>query len=115
MYGYHNQPSYPVGMLAVQPGEMMASVACLKIVLNGKGGHGSSPHLSVTPIGAACDIYKALSTLPSLEVNCKEKVVVSITKLNSGSRNNVIPRTAELEGTVRCFNSEMMKFVKKRV
>ncbi len=63
MYGYHNYPTEPVGKVMCKPGEMMASVCTLKITLLGKGGHGSAPHLAITPIGAACDIYEALTAL----------------------------------------------------
>ena len=98
-----------------KPGDFMASVALIKIVITGQGGHGSAPHNSISPIGAACDIYKALTALPAQEVDCQESVVLTITKFQSGSRNNVIPREAVLEGTIRAFNKEVMAFLIKRI
>ena len=65
-------------------------------MLSGKGGHGSAPHNSISPIAAACDIYKALTALPAQEVDCQESVVLTITKFQSGTRSNVIPREAVL-------------------
>ena len=91
----------------------MASVADIKIVITGRGGHGSAPHNSINPIGAACDIYKALTALPAQEVDCQESVVLTINKFQAGSRNNVIPREAVLEGTIRGFNREVMEFLIK--
>ena len=93
----------------------MASVADIKIVITGRGGHGSAPHNSINPIGAACDIYKALTALPAQEVDCQESVVLTINKFQAGSRNNVIPREAVLEGTIRGFNREVMEFLIKRI
>ncbi len=41
--------------------------------------------------------------------------MLTITKLQAGSRNNVIPRSAVLEGTVRTFSKEIMKYLLGRV
>ena len=98
-----------------KPGPFMASSVDIKIALEGQGGHGSAPHNSITPIGAACDIYKALTALPAQEVDCQETVVLTITKFQSGSRNNVIPREALLEGTIRAFSKEIIAFLIKRI
>lgn len=91
----------------------MASCGSIKIVLNGKGGHGSAPHNSVSPITAACDIYKALTALPAQELDCQENAVLTITKFQAGTSNNAIPREAVLEGSIRGFNIKVMEFLVK--
>ena len=98
-----------------KPGPILASVTTIKIALEGQGGHGSAPHNSISPIGAACDIYKALTGLPAQEVDCQDSVVLTINKFQSGSRNNVIPREALLEGTIRAFSKEIIAFLIKRI
>ncbi len=52
-------------MVVCKEGEFMASSISIKVVLHGKGGHGSAPHTAISPMGAVCDIYKALVTLPA--------------------------------------------------
>ena len=93
----------------------MASAGLIKIVIVGKGGHGSIPHANINPITPAALIYQSLINLPAQEVSCKEKAVVSFGKLTAGTSNNVIPRIAILEGTIRAFNSEVMNYLKQRI
>ena len=44
----------------------MASVAIIKILIVGKGGHGSIPHANINPITPATLIYQSLINLPAL-------------------------------------------------
>ena len=44
----------------------MSSVALIKIVIEGKGGHGSIPHANVNPITPATLIYQSVVNLPAL-------------------------------------------------
>lgn len=50
VYGYHNWPSWPAAQLKVAPGPVMAHPSSFKIVINGKGGHGSQPQFAVDPV-----------------------------------------------------------------
>lgn len=50
----HGAPGFPFGVLALRTGAMDASTAHFKLVIRGKGGHSSRPHLSRDPVIAAC-------------------------------------------------------------
>ena len=39
--------------------------------------------------------------------------MVSCTVMKAGERHNVIPETAELEGTHRCFSDTVQKFIEE--
>ena len=42
------------GQVAVQQGAVMAACDSFELTVQGKGGHGSTPHLTVDPIVGAC-------------------------------------------------------------
>ena len=85
------------------------------IQIKGKGGHGSTPHLTIDPLNAAAHIYTALSEIISREVDPVEMAVVTVGEMHGGSTGNIIPDTAFLQGTIRTYNDDLRKFIKKRV
>jgi metal-dependent amidase/aminoacylase/carboxypeptidase family protein len=56
VYGMHNARMFPLGILEVKEGSLMASCESVEIKVKGKGGHGSMPHLSIDPINAAAHL-----------------------------------------------------------
>jgi hippurate hydrolase len=100
-FAIHVDPSLPAGAVATRPGPLMASADVLSIELIGRGGHASMPHLAVDPIPVACEIVLALQTLVTRRTDAFDPVVVSVTRVSSGTTNNVIPATAHLLGTIR--------------
>lgn len=86
-----------------------------RIEIKGKGGHGSTPHLTIDPLNAAANVYTALSEIISREVDPVEMAVVTVGELHGGSTGNIIPDTAFLQGTIRTYNDELREFIKKRV
>ncbi len=86
-----------------------------RIDVSGHGCHGSSPAEGKDPLYAACNIVTALSHINSRELAMKENAVITIGSFNSGDAANVIPDTATLKGTLRCFGKELRKRIKHRV
>ncbi len=103
------------GQMGWRVGPMMASTSTIKIVLEGKGGHGATPHLTVDPIVMAAEIISQLQTLVSREVSPFEPAVVTIGKIVGGTAHNIIAGQCELLGTIRNFNTEVDAFLKKRI
>lgn len=85
------------------------------IKINGKGGHGSTPHLTIDPLNAAAHIYTGLSEIISREVDPVKMAVVTVGEMHGGSTGNIIPDTAFLQGTIRTFDDNLREFIKKRV
>jgi amidohydrolase len=100
----HALTFWPAGTLAICDGAAMASADRLRITVTGKGGHGATPHLTRDPVVAAAQIVCALQTLVSRETPPLEAAALSITMLRAGSAFNIIPDTAEMTGTLRCFS-----------
>jgi len=108
VFGLHNAPGMPVGHFATCPGPMMAGGAIFDIDVTGRGGHGAIPEIAVDPVIVAANIATALQTIVSRNTKPTETVVVSVTQIHAGDAYNVIPQTAVLRGTARCFRNEIM-------
>ena len=107
VYGVHNRPGMEVGKMCMRSGPTMAGFDLFDINIQGYGAHGARPQASIDPIVVQAHIVTALQTIASRTVDPLEGVVVSVTQVSSGNNYNVIPDTAHLGGTVRCFSKEV--------
>jgi len=105
--GAHVWPNIEAGKVGIKAGPLMAATDNFKIIIHGKGGHGGQPHKCIDPIAVACEIYMALQTVISRKVDPLEPAVITVGKFNAGSAHNVIPDTAEMEGTIRTLTYEI--------
>lgn len=105
--GLHIWGNLDAGQAALQEGPIMASADTFDIYVQGKNGHGASPHFAIDPIVAGSEVVQALQVLVSRENDPLEPMVISVTAFNSGNSKNVIPETAHLEGTTRSFNNAL--------
>ena len=107
--------SVPHGSIGFKSGNLMASMDKFVIRIDGSGGHGSMPEDTVDPIVCLVDIVQAINRIKSREISSSEKCVISVCKVNSGINQNIIPSEAEIEGTVRTFNDDVRKYIRKRI
>lgn len=105
----------PVGTYVVHAGPLMSGSEIFTIRLEGRGGHGAQPDLTVDPVVAAAQIISALQTVVSRNVSALDSAVISVTAVRAGEAFNVIPQTAELRGTIRSFRPEVRENVLKRL
>ncbi len=116
VYGLHNMPGVPVGEFAIRPGPMMASADEFEIKVTGKGGHAAMPHEAVDTTLAASHVVVALNSIVSRNVDpVKHAVLTVATFLTESDTQNVIPQTAKLRGTVRCFDADMRDLIEERL
>lgn len=104
----------PVGWIHVASGPVMAGAELFIVKLTGKGGHGAAPESTIDPVVAAAQIVTALQTIVSRNVPPLKPAVVSVTSIHAGTAFNIIPQTAELNGTIRTFEPEVRKMVHTR-
>ena len=92
----------PSGTLMVSGGGI-ASTSCEQyhITVQGKGGHGSTPHEAIDPITAAAHIHIALQEINSRELEGNQFGIFTTGRFEAGKSSNVIPDTAEMWGTIR--------------
>ena len=94
---------------------MMASTTSIHMELQGRGGHGATPHLTVDPIVMAAEVVSQLQTLVSREISPFEPAVLTFGKITGGRAHNIIADSCELFGTMRTFNPKVDELLKERV
>ena len=114
IWGLHNWPGLDVGEIAVHKGSVMASFDQFKVLVNGLGGHAAAPHLSSDPILASSGIIQALQQITSRRQNPLDSVVVSVTKIESGTAFNIIPQSSEFIGTIRTLRPKTRSLVQEQ-
>jgi hippurate hydrolase len=107
----HIMSTLPAGWLAARGGSTMASADTLRIRITGKGGHASAPHHAVDPIPVACEVVQSLQTMITRSIDVFNPAVVTVGRISAGTTNNVIPESAEIEGTIRAVSEHSRKKV----
>src|SRR6185295_11569318 len=100
-FAIHIDPRLAVGKVTSKAGPVMAAADVWTIALEGRGGHASMPHDTIDPIPIACEIVQAFQTFVTRRFDVFDPVVLSCTKIESGTTDNVIPASANLLGTLR--------------
>jgi amidohydrolase len=109
--GLHLGSQGPLGKFSLCYGHVSAICDDFDIVIQGRGGHGSSPNAAVDPIAIGAQLVNGINQLISRKVDASQRAVISVTKFNGGTANNVIPDRVTLGGTVRLFDPELRKHV----
>jgi amidohydrolase len=100
--GQHVSP-LSAGLLGLRPGPAFAAADAMRVLLHGRGSHGSRPEASVDPVVMAAATVLRLQGIVSREVAGTETAVVTVGALRAGTKENIIPEDAELLMTVRTF------------
>ena len=116
IFGLHINSATPVGQVRYKTGGIMASAQRFVITVKGKQTHGSQPWSGVDPVYISSKIIDGIQSIISRESNLlKEAAVVSVGKIKSGVRFNIIPESAELIGTIRTLDYDMRDHIEKRM
>ncbi|MHC5228742.1 amidohydrolase [Enterococcus sp. LJL99] len=115
VFGLHIAPNIPTGMIGTRKGALTAASDVFTLKIQGKGSHGSTPELAIDPILIGVEVINNLNHIVSRNVSPFSNVVISIGEFNAGKKANVIPDTAQIQGTVRTNDKEVRMFVKKRI
>ena len=116
IFGLHISADQNVGTLTYKPGSIMASAQSWEVNVKGKGSHGSAPWSGIDPIMASVKIIDGLQTLISREMDLTNQgIVLSVGKITSGVRSNIIPESAQIIGTLRTLDYGMQDQIKKRM
>ena len=82
----------------------MASSDQLLITVHGRGGHASEPHRALDPIPIACEIVQAMQMMVTRSIDIFDPSIVTVARITAGTTSNVIPETAQIEGTIRAVS-----------
>ncbi|RME81903.1 MAG: amidohydrolase [Caldilineae bacterium] len=114
-FALHLWNQMPVGLVAAQPGPLMAAADRFSILLTGHGGHGAQPHTTVDAVHVGALTVNALHTIVSRNLPPQETAVLSVGSFHAGSAYNVIAEQAELQGTLRTFKPEVRQRLLERM
>ena len=115
VFGLHVFP-FPAGTIATRPGGLMASSDRHQITIKGQQTHGAVPWAGVDPIVTASQVVLGLQTIVSRQLDATlTPSIVTIGRVEGGVRNNIIPESVELEGTIRTFDAATRIDIHKRI
>ncbi len=116
IFGLHINSQTPVGTIRYKSGGTMAAAQSFTIKVKGKQSHGSQPWSGVDPILISAKIIDGLQTIISRETELtNEAAVITVGKIRSGVRFNIIPEDAEMIGTIRTLDYDMKDKLNKRM
>lgn len=116
VFGLHLMPGFTVGTVGYRPGSILASGDSFSIKVTGKQTHGGFPWNGIDPIVSAAQIVMGMQTIVSRQLDLsREPAVVSIGAIQGGNRENIIPESVEMLGTVRTFDDAMRADTLKRM
>lgn len=113
MFGAHVWSNLEAGKISVEAGERMAAADSYKLTVKGKSGHGSSPHETIDAVVVSSAIVMNLQSLVSRTYSPLDSVAVTVGSIHSGTRFNIIPGEAVMEGTNRYFSKEVGSRIKE--
>ncbi len=113
VFGLHISADFPAGTFALRPGPAMAAPDGFRITIEGRGGHGSQPQETTDPVFIAAQLITALQGVRSRMVDPREPFVLSVCSVNAGAKDNIIPDSAVLLGTIRTFSRRTRERAKK--
>jgi carboxypeptidase Ss1 len=115
VFGLHIDGDLESGVLAFRSGPAMAAPDTFQIRITGRGGHGAYPHQTIDPIYIAAQLVVALQGVSGRMIDPVQPIVISIGSIHSGTKENIIPDQAILQGTIRTVDEITRKRAKAKV
>ena len=114
-FALHIFSTTPVGEVTYCTGVTSSSLDSFIVNIQGKGGHSSTPQLSIDPLMIANQIYTAANMLMTREVDPKATATLSAGVLRSGTAVNILPDTATLQMGMRTYDKEARAHILERL
>ena len=102
-------------VIVCSPGITAPGADLFEIVVQGKGCHGSMPHLGKDPINVASHIIINLQEIIAREVAMADSVALTIGSIHGGSAANIIPDGVTISGSLRTYDEEIRAKIKQRI
>jgi carboxypeptidase Ss1 len=115
VFGLHIEATRRSGEFGVRGGAIAAAPDTFKVRILGRGGHGSAPHETVDPVYVAAHVILAIQGVSARMIDPVRPFVITIGAVHSGTKENIIPDVATLDGTIRTLDEATRKLAKKKV
>lgn len=103
------------GTVLITHGTMNNSGDAVKITVQGKDAHGSTPEKGIDSVSIAARIVLGLEELVAKEIPSKEDSVVLVGKIAGGTTCNTVGGTTVMEVSIRTQGYEERDYLKRRV
>ncbi|MDH2884904.1 amidohydrolase [Bacillus cytotoxicus] len=113
--GAHLWASLEVGKVGITYGPAMAAPDVFKISIEGKGGHAGISHETVDSIAIGTQVVAQIQQIVSRLTDPLDSLVISVTQFHAGTTHNVLPKQAEIEGTVRSLRHELREETAQKI
>lgn len=115
IFGIHVMSPMETGNVYYRSGNAQTGRSYFKLRIQGKGGHGSSPHTANDAIVAASAFVMNVQTIISRRIDPFDTAVVTIGSFDGKGTFNIIKDTVTLEGDVRSVSDNARETVEKEV
>lgn len=115
VFGLHIDSDEKSGVFGIKGGAIAAAPDTFVIKVKGRGGHGSAPHQTVDPVYVAAQVIIGVQAVSSRMIDPVQPFVISVGAVHSGTKENIIPDEAVLEGTIRTLDEATRKRAKTKV
>ncbi len=115
VFGLHIDSNNKSGEFGVRGGAIAAAPDRFVVKVIGKGGHGSAPHQTIDPVYVSAQVILGLQGVSGRMIDPVQPFVISIGAIHSGTKENIIPDEAVLEGTIRTLDEATRKRAKVKV
>ncbi len=111
----HMGSDLPAGQVGIFQGQSHASADRFSLLIKGKGAHGGRPNEGIDPIVAGSYFVTHIQTVIGRNISPTDTAVLTVGKFVAGDVSNVIPESAQLEGTIRALSIDTRAFVIRRL
>ncbi len=116
IFGLHIGQQGLAGSASFRDRGFMASAQRFDVLIKGKQTHGARPWAGVDPVVVGSQIVNAWQTIVSRQIDITQApAVVTVGSFHAGVRNNIVPETAELSGTIRTFDPQVREQIHVRL
>ena len=114
-FAVHVMPGHS-GEISYRPGAALAASDTLTITVIGKQGHGGMPWNTTDPITTSALLISGLQTVVSRKADLTASpAVVTIGTINGGTRNNIVPESVRMTGTIRTYDKGVREQVHRDI
>jgi amidohydrolase len=115
VFGLHVGGWGETGQVGFAPGPYFASSDTFTITVAGRSVHGAQPHQGIDPIPVAAEIIQALQLIVTRQIDGRQPKVLTIGRIQGGTRFNIIASEVVMDGTLRTHDATVRSEIKERM
>ncbi len=113
IFALHCDPSLDAGQVGLRVGPITAAADQVEVVVTGRGGHTSRPHLTQDLTYALAKVVTDVPAVLSRRLDPRAGAALVWGAIHSGGAHNVIPSTGRALGTFRMLDADLWEGVER--